>query len=210
MTLLELMRKHRTDKADHRYDIPYAFFLSERRHQVRKILELGVKRGESLRLWEEFFPEADIYGVDINEKWSRSASPRSRVFIGDQADESLLHKVSEAAGFQFDLIVDDGSHLSDHQVASLRYLWQFLKPPHGIYAIEDLNAAVKYPQEFSHQDCQYPPISAMLLRCMERSLSADVCVAGFPGIAVYGAIALLLKGEDGPPPDFDEFKRASS
>jgi hypothetical protein len=205
MTLLELMRKHKTDKAAHRYDIPYGFFLDERRQHVRKVLELGVKRGESLRVWEEYFPEAEIFGVDIRPKWAASASDRSRVFIGNQADPELLREVSAAAGFSFDLIVDDGSHLSDHQVASLRYLWQFLKPPSGIYAIEDLNAPVKYPVDFSHQGCRYPPMIDMLVRCVERALAEDGCTSGAAGVTVYGSIALFLKGEEGPAPQFDEF-----
>jgi hypothetical protein len=204
-TLLELMRKHKTDKAVHRYDIPYGFLLDDRRHQVTRVLELGIKRGESLRLWEEYFPEAEIFGVDIQPKWARSASARSRVFIGSQADETLLQEVSAAAGFRFDLIVDDGSHMSDHQVASLTYLWQYLTPQHGIYAIEDLNAPVKYPVEFSHRHCRYPPMADMLVRSIERTLATDVCPSGVPGVVVYGAIALLLKGENGPAPAFDEF-----
>jgi len=50
MTLLELMRKHRTDKAEHRFDIPYSRFLDGRRHEVTRVLEIGVKRGSSLRV----------------------------------------------------------------------------------------------------------------------------------------------------------------
>jgi len=205
MTLLELMQQHKTDKADHRFDIPYSFFFDERRHQVKAVLEIGVKRGASLRVWEEYFPEARVFGVDINPKYTRSASERSRVFIGSQTDHELLRQVSAAADFGFDLIVDDGSHMSDDQVATLKYLWPFLKPPYGIYALEDLHAHVKFPEHYGHQDCRHPPMSDMLVRLMERRLVAESCTSGSPGICIYGAMALLLKGEVGAVPDFGEF-----
>ena len=146
MTLLEVMRKHQTDKAKHRFDVPFSFFFDEhRRHQVRSVLELGVKKGASLRVWEEYFPHATIYGVDISPKAAMNVSERTRVFVGGQSDLTLLAQVSAAAASGFDLIVDDGSHMADDQVASLTYLWPFLNSPYGIYAIEDLHAHVSTP-----------------------------------------------------------------
>ncbi len=205
MTLLELMQKHKTDKAEHRFDIPYGFFFDDLRHQVKAVLEIGVKRGASLRVWEEYFPEAKIFGIDINPKYSRSASERSRVFIGSQTDGDVLRQVSAAADFRFDLIVDDGSHMADDQVGTLKYLWPFLKPPRGIYALEDLHAHVRFPEHFGHQDSRHPPMSDMLVRLAERRLAEESCASGSPGICVYGAVALLLKSEEGAAPDFDEF-----
>jgi hypothetical protein len=107
------MRRHRTDKAEHRTDIPYSYFLDDHRHDVTRVLEIGVKRGASLRAWEDYFPSATIFGIDIKPKYAKSASNRSRVFIGSQADPELVQQVSKAADFAFALIVDDGSHLSD-------------------------------------------------------------------------------------------------
>jgi hypothetical protein len=204
MMLLELMRKHETDKAQHRFDLPYAFFFEDqRRHQVKHVLELGVKKGASLLVWEEYFPQARIFGVDVEPKYVRHSSERRRIFLGSQTDEEILAKVCAAAGFSFDLIVDDASHMSDDQVASLKYLWRFLQPPHGIYAIEDTNAHVKVPNKYSNDGCRYPPMSEMLSREVERRLVEDM--SGSPGICIYGGIGLLLKGEEGSPPDFDRY-----
>lgn len=210
MTLLELMQKHQTDKAEHRFDIPYSFFFDdERRHQVTSVLELGVKKGASLRVWEEYFPNARIFGVEMKSKYAIYASDRSRVFIGSQSDPEVLEALAAAANFGFDLIVDDGSHMSDDQVASLTFLWPYLKPPYGIYAIEDLHAHVRFPEAYSNERCRYPPMSDMLLRHVEGRIAAEAGQGGAPGICVYGAIALLLKGEEGPPPDFDRFLKTS-
>jgi hypothetical protein len=120
-----------------------------------------------------------------------------------------LAQAAAAADSRFDLIVDDGSHMSDDQVASLTYLWQFLKPPYGIYVIEDLHAHLKF-REYSNEGCKYPPMSDMLVRHIERRLAADNCTSGLPGICVYGPIALLLKGEEGPAPDFDPFLKTTN
>ncbi len=206
MTLLhELMQKHGTDKLEHRFDIPYGFFFDEdRRREVRSVLELGTKKGASLRVWEDYFQNARIFGVEMKSKYAVHASDRSRVFVGSQSDPEVLDALVEAAG-GFDLIIDDGSHMSDDQVASLRYLWTHLKPPYGIYAIEDLHAHVRFPDAYSNERCRYPPMSDMLLRVIEGRISAEAGHGGAPGICVYGAVALLLKGEDGPPPDFDVF-----
>ena len=178
----------------------------------RACWSIGVKRGASLRVWEDYFPKSTVFGIDIKPKYVKSASNRSRVFIGSQANPELFQQVGKAADFAFGLIVDDGSHLSDDQVASLKYLWPFLKPPHGIYALEDLHAHVKFPEHYSNAECKYPPpMSDMLVQHMERRLAANGCASGSPGISAYGPIAFLMKGEEGPAPDFDQFlKRATT
>jgi hypothetical protein len=210
MRLLELMQKHQTDKAKHRFDVPFSFFFDEhRRHQVKSVLELGVKKGASLRVWEEYFPQATIYGVDINHKSAAYASERTRIFIGNQSDATLLAQISAAAS-GFDLIVDDGSHMADDQVASLAYLWPFLTPPFGIYAIADLHAHVRSPERFGNQGCRYPPMSEMLVRVIESRFSTGRCASDSPGICAYGGIGLLLKGEQGPGLDFDLFRKVEA
>ena len=210
MTLLDLMHKYQTDKAEHRFDIPYGFFFDEeRRGQVRSVLELGTKKGASLRVWEEYFPNASIFGVEMKSKYAVYASDRSRIFIGSQSDPEVLELLVAAAGSSFDLIIDDGSHMSDDQVASLTYLWRYLKPPYGIYAIEDLHAHARFPEAYSNERCRYPPMSDMLLRHIEGRIAAEARQGGAPGICVYGAVALLLKGEEGPPLDFDRFLKTS-
>jgi hypothetical protein len=45
----------------------------------------------------------------------------------------------------------------------------------------------------------------MLVRCVERTLATDGCTSGTAGVSVYGSIALFLKGQEGPAPEFDEF-----
>lgn len=201
--LLNLMLKHQTDKALHRFDVAYAAFFDARRHQVQNVLELGVKHGASLRVWEEYFPEARIFGVDVEPLKPKFLQQlqRTRFFMGRQTDEALLTEVCAAAG-SFDLIIDDASHRADDQVASLRYLWPYLKQ-HGVYVIEDTHAHVRFPEAYSNERCRYLPMSEMLAREVARRLTDDVCES--PGIYVFEGIALLLKTEDGPPPELNRY-----
>ena len=122
------------------------------------------------------------------------------------------------------VLVDDGSSQPAHAGASRHDRpacegadavgvndGPFLKPPHGIYALEDLHAHVKFPDDFNQHQCEYPPMSDMLVQHMRRRLAADGCASGSPSIAAYGAIALLLKRDEGPAPDFKQFlKRATT
>ena len=41
---------------------------------------------------------------------------------------------------QFDIILDDGSHFPHHQIASFKYLWDYITP-NGIYMVEDIQSS---------------------------------------------------------------------
>ena len=70
------------------YDRHFAPF---REHSIN-ILEIGVLKGGSMRMWEKYFPKANIFGIDINEECLQYQSDRTKIFIGDQSDVSFLRK----------------------------------------------------------------------------------------------------------------------
>ena len=98
-----------------------------------KILEIGVKRGMSLKLWKDYFKNATVYGIDIDEKTKVLPYP---IFIGSQNDVNFLKDVGKSG--PFDLIVDDGSHIPKDQLASFNTLWPFVTSK-GYYVIEDMH-----------------------------------------------------------------------
>jgi len=134
--------QHSTDKAPrsgHGYT-PYYHELFKDRRDAKKILEIGIDVGASLRMWRDYFPQAEIYAMDCDDK-KLITETRIRSFYGNQGDEHHLRMMMKWFGPDFDLILDDGSHQADHQILSANVLVPFLSPT-GIYIIED----VLYPK----------------------------------------------------------------
>lgn len=103
-------------------------------------LEIGIFKGGSLELWRNYFgPDASIAGIDINPDCAGYVDPPNRAFIGSQADPAFLRSVIDEIGTP-DIILDDGSHVASHQMASFKTLFPLLADG-GIYVIEDLHTA---------------------------------------------------------------------
>ncbi len=105
------------------------------RDQEITVLEIGVQRGGSLEIWEKYFPKAKIYGIDIDERCRSLTFDRAEVFIGDQTDKTFLTEVLNKIG-PVDIIIDDGSHVPEHQTKSFSFLYDKLQSP-GVYFVED-------------------------------------------------------------------------
>lgn len=100
------------------------------------VLEIGLFMGESLRMWEEFFIDSDVIGVDISD-WQLTNlinEGTHNIIIGDATKEEILDTLPDK---MFDVIIDDGSHLLEHQIKSFDIFKNRMKP-NGIYIIEDI------------------------------------------------------------------------
>jgi hypothetical protein len=124
----------------HGYTIFYEHHFCHLRNQPIRLLEIGVLDGRSLATWEQYFPEAKIYGLDIDPSCQRFEDARTKIFVGSQADPDFLRAVREDVPDGFDIIIDDGSHYVRHVKASFAGLFGHLRPS-GIYVIEDLHVA---------------------------------------------------------------------
>lgn len=131
-----------TDKwGSHFYTPYYQKHFKPFRFKKINFLEIGVggykdpySGGNSLRMWKAYFPFAKIFSIDIHDK-SPHEENRIKIFMGSQIDEDFLASVCKTVG-EFDLIVDDGSHMNEHVIQSFDYLFPKLKNG-GIYVIED-------------------------------------------------------------------------
>lgn len=124
-----------TDKnTGHSYGPVYDELCAPIRRSAKAVLEIGVYNGDSLRMWRDYFPNAEVHGLDIMPQ-RMFTEERITTHLGSQDDPKVLRKVGRRG--PFDLIVDDGSHRSEHQFTSLLYLWQFLRTG-GVYVIEDI------------------------------------------------------------------------
>jgi hypothetical protein len=110
----------------------------------QRILEIGVYRGASLDLWKQYFshPDTAIVGIDIDPACSQFDAPHNKrhVRIGSQNDAAFLKSVVTEFG-PFDLIIDDGSHVSSDVIVSFNNLFGPGLKDSGIYFVEDLHAS---------------------------------------------------------------------
>lgn len=152
--LIKLARIHGTDKWNsHWYARHYKKHFQHLRKRKLAILEIGVggdedplRGGESLRMWQDYFPRGMIYSIDIQEK-RLPREKRIKIFKGSQADEKFLRNVARETG-ALDIIIDDGSHVNEHVIKTFKTLFPFLKNG-GIYAIEDTQTSY-WPEYGGH------------------------------------------------------------
>jgi cephalosporin hydroxylase len=112
--------------------------------QPDRILEIGVKGGGSTAFWKALFPSAVVVGMDIKLRpWLRSEPSADGVIYveGDQTDVPRLTAIANQYG-PFDIVIDDGSHISAHQETTLRALLPHVRDG-GLYVVEDVHATRK-------------------------------------------------------------------
>lgn len=146
MTLDQLAIKYGSDKSSysHKYTYFYDMFFNPIKDSNLKLLEIGIAQGASLRMWKEYFPTSLIYGIDHSPGCKQYEEQRISVFIGDQSNKEFLLQTLKTTG-DLDIVIDDGSHVSYHQIASFEVLFPYVKKG-GYYVIEDLHTS--YLKEF--------------------------------------------------------------
>jgi hypothetical protein len=129
-----------TDKFNHGY-FPVYQDLRQILGPAASVLEVGVARGGSLRLWQELFPDSpaiagadnyaqlDTYGTI---EWPEGAH---KIEISQDAP-GLGTAAGKICPEGWDLIIDDASHLGSKSIATFMILWEHVKPG-GFYVIED-------------------------------------------------------------------------
>lgn len=136
----------RCDKFDHYFPLYEKHFNSFVGKSPR-ILEIGVRGGGSLQMWQKYFGEGTyVHGVDIDSKCKshEDIDNNIHVTIGDGSDETFWEINFKRAGIRnFDIIIDDGSHESPDQINTLKYTYQLLNDI-GIYWCEDVHTSY-YP-----------------------------------------------------------------
>ena len=137
-TLQQIYSRNKTTKIGwgdkgqfHSYiDGYYAPQFETHRLKAKRILEIGIKAGHSLNMWKEYFPNAHVVGVDNTKR--NTICPSCEVIIGDATDKKTFTNQKN-----FDIIIDDGSHLIEQQIQSFNILWDKLNSG-GLYIIEDI------------------------------------------------------------------------
>jgi SAM-dependent methyltransferase len=141
-------------KDDHKYTDFYATLFDPIKSSVENILEVGIAAGQSLQLWNGYFPNAIIYGVDIriDGRTFTALHDLDRVYylFSNCQNESAVMRLP-IQNHSMDIIIDDGPHEVEAQQKTLQHFWRFLKPG-GYYVIEDVDFTNSSSQMFEDRE----------------------------------------------------------
>ena len=143
-SLIEMCEQHSGKQSDKwaGYLEFYEKLFSSFRHRQLRLLEIGVQNGGSLEIWANYFANAkQIVGCDIEPACGLLAYDDSRVqvVVGDAAEDSTRSRIAEISD-QFDIVIDDGSHISGDIIRSFCIYFEMLTPG-GIFVAEDLHCS---------------------------------------------------------------------
>jgi hypothetical protein len=150
MSLKSLIDNANTDKnTTHSYLDLYESLLSRMKTTATKVLEVGIgdfgpKNGGSIKLWRDYFPNAQIYGLDILSEDrvidELKTDPRVVLYTSTNAyDEEFFKSNILASGDKFNFMLDDGPHTLDSMLQFIKLYHQVMSDD-GILIIEDIQS----------------------------------------------------------------------
>jgi hypothetical protein len=189
--LCAMMNKYGSDKGGgwHNYTRLYHHLLHQAQLETRQVFELGLgtnnldvpsnmgptgRPGASLRGWREYFPNAHIYGADIDKRILFSEE-RIKTFYCDQADPNSVGSLwSQVGDVSFDLIIDDGLHeFHANRVFMQNSLEKLARS--GLYVVEDVGTTIgtllQWPEFLSGM-----PIHWAIVKLPSNTNSTDNCL----------------------------------
>ena len=149
-TLKELVNNLKTDKnTTHSYLDLYEELLFSKKNTAKNILEVGIgdfkdKNGGSIKLWYDYFTNANIYGIDIlgPERVMDEIKNNNRIKLYTNSngyDEDFFKKTFLDKNIKFDMMLDDGPHTLDTMKQFIK-LYSQVMTEDGILMIEDVTS----------------------------------------------------------------------
>lgn len=135
----------------HGYSRFYNKHFFEYRNKISSVLEIGVRYGNSLLMWSEYFPAASIYGFDIDTSQIIEEAKNFKVIEGDHFKPEDLSRLLKETQESFDIIVDDGGHEVDAQQIMLAEMFSKVNPG-GFYVIEDIHTSLCDKKRYNISD----------------------------------------------------------
>lgn len=138
MQLLEFIETVNYPKTD-KYDLGYIHefyndLFSPRQQSVKNLLEIGMQNGHSMRLWRDYFANADIYGLDINKCHSLTNQNRIHPIYKNAYTSEVVDSFEKNF---FDIVIDDGPHTFPTMEFFCKNYLSLVKPG-GLLILEDI------------------------------------------------------------------------
>ena len=195
--LCDIMIRNGSDKGGvgnwHNYTLVYDKLFNKLRQSSLRLFELGIGSnnpsipsnmgvygtpGASLRGWTQYFPNAMIFGADV-DKDILFEDNRIQTFHCDQLDPVSICGLwsNNSLIDNFDIIIEDGLHTFEANVCFFENSIHKLKAD-GIYVIEDI--AIKdvqlYKDKITHWKSAYPHLSFELVVVPHPRNTGDNCL----------------------------------
>jgi hypothetical protein len=147
------------------------------------VVEIGIYSGGSLDMWHHYFGTGcRVYGVDLQEACKSYENATTQIFIGDQSDRSLWETVKARVPV-VDVLIDDGGHRPEQQIATFEAMLSHLAPG-GVYICEDIHGLHNGFSSYLHG------LSKSLHAIGERTSSLQAAVSS---IHIYPYLVVVEK-----------------
>ena len=125
-----------TDKNTiHSYLATYEKLFEPIKEKTRNVLEIGIWKGGSIKLWSDYFKNSRIHAIDIMYPPEYIIGyPRVTCYGGDAYSKQFVEIMSAN---KYDVIIDDGPHTLESMCFTARYYSDLLTSD-GILVIEDI------------------------------------------------------------------------
>jgi hypothetical protein len=143
MSLLELVDDANTDKNTvHSYLGLYEQLLKTKKTTAKHVLEVGIQNGGSIKLWSDFFTNATVYGMDLDDggliQTDIAGKPNIVLLTSiDAYSDEVFSKEILGRNIKFDFMLDDGPHTYESMVKFI-HLYSQVMTDDGILIIEDV------------------------------------------------------------------------
>lgn len=149
------------------------------------VLEIGIYSGGSIDMWRSYFGDrANIFGVDIEDACIAYEGDGVRIFIGDQADPEFWARF-RAEVPNIDVVIDDGGHQPDQQIATLEALLPHLRPG-GIFICEDVIGVLNPFQQY---------VCGLMCSMNARGSAPNPVQRSIKAISIYPYVTVIERRE---------------
>ena len=149
----------------HGYAKIYEKYLKKHKDEYLNIIELGSFYGNATAAFYFYFKNAQIYSADINPDMYLYRSKRLKNFFTDTSSRTSIEKNILSRNIEFDLIIEDASHMLKDQIISLFILFKNLKPG-GFFIIEEIDFPEK--REDMRVDQEFPDLKTILNKIINK------------------------------------------
>ncbi len=149
----------------HGYAKIYEKYLKEQKEKNLNIIELGSFYGNASAAFYFYFKNSQIYSADINPDMYLYRSKRLINFFTDTSSRASIEKNIIKKNIQFDLIIEDASHMLKDQIISLFILFKNLKSG-GFFIVEEIDFPEK--REDMRVGQEFPDLKTILNKIINK------------------------------------------